>query len=79
MGLLKRIYVNKQIIAKNVRQGFNNPPLSVLTYKGVTPGHTVEVEGPSTIIHSPLKANPAGARVWIETRSRVVVDGQEVV
>lgn len=66
------IHIDKQRIAQNRKNGTNLPPISVKTYKSNTKCHEVEVLGPSVIKHSPHKPLKCGARVWIETYSKVV-------
>ena len=36
--------------------------------------HEVKIEGPSKVVYSPDKPLPCGARVWIETEEKVVLD-----
>lgn len=67
------IHVNQHVIRANTKNGENNPALTVKTYKSNTYAHSVEILGPSTIVHSPDKPLSCGARVWIETESEVVV------
>lgn len=65
------IHVNRQVIAQNRRNGTNEPPLTVRTYKGVRRAHEVVIRGTSRIVHSPHKPLDCGARVWIETHAPV--------
>ena len=67
------IHVNQHVIKANTKSGENNPTLTVKTYKSNTYAHSVEILGPSTVVHSPDKPLSCGARVWIETESEVVV------
>lgn len=67
------IHVNQHVIKANTKNGENNPALTVKTYKSNTYAHSVEILGPSTVVHSPDKPLSCGARVWIETESEVVV------
>lgn len=68
-----RIHVNQHTIKANRINGTNDPVISVITYKGTTHGHSVEIDGPSRIVHSPDNPLSCGARVWIETDSPVSV------
>lgn len=66
------VHVAQQAIAQNRNDGGNRPPLIVRNYKGSKRAHTIEILGPSKIVHSPHKPLPCGARVWIETESEVI-------
>ena len=61
----KIIHVHQQKIKKG------EPAIIVRTYKGSKHYTSVEILGPSRMVHSP---NPdrCGARVWIETEAEVV-------
>lgn len=65
------IHVNQHVIRRNLKNGTNDPVLTVKTYKSNTYAHDVEIEGPSRIVYSPDKPLSCGARVWIETTSTV--------
>lgn len=66
------IHVNQAVIARNRKLGRNDPPLIARNYKGSTPAHEIEVNGPSRIVNRPHNPLPCGARVWIETQAEVV-------
>ena len=66
------------VIRKNKKKGERNPTITVKTYKTNTYAHEVEILGPSKVIYSPDKPLSCGARLWIETHSEVVADGQSV-
>lgn len=72
-GTVKRIHVNKQVIAQNRKNGTNEPPITVQTSKGAVKAQKVYIAGPSLFVHSPHKPLKCGARVWIETKATVVV------
>jgi hypothetical protein len=74
----KRIHVNQHRIRSNKWDDVNDPVITVKTYKGNTYGHEIEIDGPSKLIYSPCKPLSCGARVWIETESKVIVDGKEL-
>lgn len=67
-----RIHVNQFVIRDNRKNGTNDPVLSIVTYKGTTHAHEVDILGPSRLIYSPDKPLSCGARVWIETESEVI-------
>jgi len=66
-----RIHVNRHIIDRNRKQGENEPPLSIKQRGKTYRAHTVEVLGPSTIVHNPMQPLACGAKVWIETTSEL--------
>ena len=68
------IHVNQHVIRSNNKTGERKPVLTVKTYKSNTYAHTVEIDGPSRIVYSPDKPLSCGAKVWIETHSKVTVD-----
>lgn len=75
-GTIKRIHVNRQILAANRKQERDDPPISVQMSGGVVAAHIVV--GPDfRVVHAGeargIKALSCGARVWIETRSGVTV------
>ncbi len=77
----KIIHVNRQNIAANAKDGGHRPTLTCKTYKENHKGFRVEILGPSTLLdalHCDRKQLSCGARVWIETNSPVLVDGQPV-
>lgn len=79
--MLKRIHVNQHVIRANRRDGADEPPLSVKTYKANFRAHDVAIAGPSRVVYSPNEPLSCGARVWIETSAPVsiVVAGARTV
>lgn len=73
---IKRIHVNRQVLARNLKTGRNDRAITVQTSKGPLQGYQVEVYGKTRVVQArpggpkPLKC---GARVWVETRSAVVI------
>lgn len=65
------IHVNQHRIRRNLKQGSNDPVLTVKTYNSNQYAHEVDIRGPSRIVYSPDKPLSCGARVWIETEARV--------
>ena len=47
--------------------------ITVKTYKDNTYAREVSIEGPCKIVYSPDKPLSCGARVWIETKSKVIL------
>ena len=72
-SMKKYIHINQHIIRRNKSNGYNEPVITVKTYKSNTYGHSVEVNGPCKIVYSPDKPLSCGARVWIETEAEVTV------
>jgi len=68
-----RIHVNQHNIRANSKNGGNLPVITVKTYKENRKGNTVLIDGPSWIVYSPDKPLSCGAKVWIETESKVEV------
>lgn len=60
----KIIHVHQQLLKKG------EPAIIVRTYKSSKHYTKVEIDGPSTIVHS-AEPDRCGARVWIETFAEV--------
>ena len=76
--MLKRIHINQHVIRANAKNGDSNPVITVKTYDSNTYGHTVEILDKNgnvvaTVVYSPDKPLPCGAKVWIETSSEVTI------
>jgi hypothetical protein len=74
-GAIKRIHVNKHVIASNAKHGTNEPAITVQTSKGSTTARRVDWDGPSTMVHDGENPLSCGAKVWIETYASLDVDG----
>lgn len=70
----KRIHINKQRIAQNVKNGTDEPCITVKTYKSNDYGHRVFIAGESKVVQSMNKPLSCGARVWIETHAPVEIE-----
>jgi hypothetical protein len=70
----KRIHINQHKIRSNKKNNTNEPVITVKTSKSNDYAHEVKIEGPSKVIYSPDKPLSCGARVWIETDEKVVLD-----
>jgi len=57
----------------NRRHATNNPVITVKTSHSNRYAHKVEILGPSTVIYRPEKPLSCGARIWIETDSKVKI------
>ena len=69
-GLIKRIHVNRHILASNAKTGKRVPPLTIQTSRGPIRARRVRVVGVSEMVYG-KKPLSCGARVWLETRSTV--------
>jgi hypothetical protein len=68
-GTIKRIHVNKKVIASNLKHGKNDPPISIQHHRGPDTAHVVKILGECVMrSDKPLKC---GARVYVETVSAV--------
>jgi hypothetical protein len=70
------VHVNQHVIRANAKDGTNEPPLTVKTYKEGWYAHEVDIldaQGNvvATVVHRPHKPLSCGARVWIETKNEV--------
>mgnify|MGYP003632801951 FL=1 len=66
------IHVNQHIIKANAKNGTNNPPLTVKTYKeGINCHEVAFIDG--IVIHRPEKPLGCGAKLWIETQEPVKI------
>lgn len=74
-GPIKRIHVNRAVLADNKKYGLNNPAITIQTSKGPYRAAKVKVYGVAEMVHSEKKPLSCGARVWLETRSRVIFQG----
>lgn len=71
-GRLKRIHVNKHVIASNLKHGKNEPTITIQTYRGSTRCHAAYFHG-GAIIRDNGPQLKCGARVYIETKAEVTV------
>ena len=72
--LKRRIHINQHTIRKNQKTGDRKPVISCKTYKENQYANNIKILGPSEVIYSPEKPLSCGARVWIETKSEVILD-----
>jgi len=70
----KRIHINQHKIRSNMKNNVREPVITVKTSKSNNYAHEVKIEGPSKIIYSPDKPLSCGAKVWIETDEKIVLD-----
>ena len=73
------IHVNQHVIKSNRKNEVEDPVLTVKTYKSNTYAKEVEILGSSTLVYRPDKPLSCGAKVWIETTSKVILDGIKTI
>ncbi|MBH06027.1 MAG: hypothetical protein CMJ20_06865 [Phycisphaeraceae bacterium] len=71
------IHVNQHIIKKNIKQGTEEPCLTVKDYKDNRYANRVVIldkdrNEVARVVYSPHKPLSCGARCWIETQSKVI-------
>lgn len=68
----KIIHVNRQMIAKNAKDGGNRPIYTCKVDGKTRYGREVEIHGPSRLVY-PGKQLSCGARAWIETEAEITI------
>ena len=76
MNKIARIHVNQHVIKANAKNGENNPIFTVKQGGNNTYAHNVKVKGEMELVYSPDKPLSCGAKVWIETKGNIEVDGK---
>ena len=71
----KKIHINQHIIRSNKKNNTEEPVITVKTSKSNNYAKEVDILGKSKLVYKPTKPLPCGARVWIETDDKVVLDG----
>ena len=77
-GTIKRVHVNRQVIARNRKLGTTDPAITVQTSHGPRRAQAVDIHGESRMIYRPDKPLKCGARVWLETTAAVTLHGAEL-
>jgi len=78
MNKIARIHVNQHVIKANAKNGENNPVFTIKQGGKNTYAHSVKVHGEMELVYSPDKPLNCGAKVWIETRGDITVDGKKM-
>ena len=78
MNKIARIHVNQHVIKANAKNGENNPVFTIKQGGKNTYAHSVKVHGEMELVYSPDKPLSCGAKVWIETRGDITVDGKKM-
>ena len=69
---LKRIHVNRQILARNKKKEEEEPPIGIEeSGKKKRYAYAVYIGGPSVVCYDEKKPLKCGARVWIETYASI--------
>lgn len=76
MNKIARIHVNQHVIKANAKNRENNPIFTIKQGGKNTYAHNVKVKGEMELVYSPDKPLSCGAKVWIETRGNIEVDGE---
>ena len=76
MNKIARIHVNQHVIKANAKNGENNPIFTIKQGGNNTYAHNVKVKGEMELVYSPDKPLSCGAKVWIETKGNIEVDGE---
>ena len=76
MNKIARIHVNQHVIKANAKNGENNPIFTIKQGGKNTYAHNVKVKGEMELVYSPDKPLSCGAKVWIETKGDIEVDGK---
>lgn len=72
--MIKRIHINQHKLKANLKNGTNDPVITIQTSKGPTYANGVIINGPSKLVYSPNKPLSCGARLWLETESDLVLE-----
>ena len=62
------IHVNQNTIRSNVKNGTDNPSITVKTYRSNEYVREVIFNGPSKLVSSLSKPLSCGARIWIQAQ-----------
>ena len=73
---IARIHVNQHVIKANAKYGENNPVFTIKQGGKNTYAYNVKVVGEMELFYSPDKPLSCGAKVWIETRGDIELDGK---
>ena len=70
-GTIKRLHVDRRVIAQDRNNGTQGFPLTIQTSNGSIKASEVLIHGPSRFVYRPKKPLSCGARAWIETLAEV--------
>jgi ribosomal protein L1 len=72
--MIKRIHINQHKIRSNKKNNIEEPVITVKTSKSNNYAKEVEILGKSKLVYKPNNPLSCGAKVWIETNQKVVLD-----
>lgn len=72
-GTIKRLHVNQHNIKFNAKNEEQKPVLTIKTSKRNVKCNRVLIDGPSELVYSADKPLACGAKVWIETTSKLTI------
>jgi len=75
----KKIHINQHVIRANKKNNTTDPVITVKTSKSNVYANEVEILGKSKLIYRPDKPLACGARVWIETNEKVILDQEKII
>ena len=75
----KKIHINQHVIRSNKKNNKTDPVITVKTSKSNVYANEVEILGKSKLIYRPDKPLACGARVWIETNEKVILDQEKII
>jgi|TARA_R100000231_G_scaffold74823_1_gene58403 hypothetical protein len=70
----KRIHINQHKIRSNKKNNLEEPVITIKTSKSNTYAKEVDILGKSKLVYKPNKPLSCGAKVWIETEDKIVLD-----
>jgi len=76
-GKLKRIHINQHNIKYNAKNVDRKPVITIKSGKHNTYANRIKIVGDSEVVYSPDKPLSCGAKVWIETKGAIVLDGSD--
>lgn len=69
-GIIKRLHVDKHVIARNVKNGTDDPAITIQVSGKSLKTRFARIKGPSDLMQ-PGRQLSCGARIWVETRAEV--------
>lgn len=75
-GTIKRIHVNRQVVARNRKFNQEKPAITIQTSRGPIRARQAVVRGTMHVIqagrHTKRKQLGCGAMIWLETTSKIL-------
>ena len=76
--MIRRVHVNRHVIARNRKTGEREPALRVKTYKANVACNEAVFTGEARVVYRPDKPLSCGAVAWVESDHPVIADGKKV-